>query len=74
MSTKTIFKRVTLVAVAALGLGVLSSVPSQATIDAAPTVTVTAGSGATDYASDSTTAAKIAVRYFASGGNPTDTA
>jgi len=74
MSTKTIFKRVTLVAVAALGLGVLSSVPSQATIDAAPTVTVTAGSGATDYASDSTTAAKIAVRYFASGGNPGDTA
>jgi hypothetical protein len=34
MSTKTNFKRVALVAVAALGLGVLSSVPSQATYNA----------------------------------------
>ena len=34
MSTTTNFKRIALVAVAALGLGVLSSVPSQATINA----------------------------------------
>jgi hypothetical protein len=32
MSTKTNFKRIALVAVAALGLGVLSSVPSQAAL------------------------------------------
>jgi hypothetical protein len=34
MSTKTTFKRVALVAVAALGLGVLASVPSQAAVSA----------------------------------------
>ena len=34
MSTKTNFKRIALVAVAALGLGVLSSVPSNAAINA----------------------------------------
>ena len=32
MSTKTTFKRIALVAVAALGLGVLSVAPSQATV------------------------------------------
>ena len=68
MSTKTNFKRIALVAVAALGLGVLSSVPAQATIDAAAVVTVVAGSGTTNK-TDSTTAATIAFRYFASGGN-----
>ena len=65
MSTKTNFKRIALVAVAALGLGVLSSVPSQAAIVGTPTVTATAGT-ATVAKSDSTTAATIAVRYFAS--------
>ena len=34
MSTKTTFKRIALVAVAALGLGVLAAVPSQATVQA----------------------------------------
>ena len=34
MSTKTTFKRVALVAVAALGLGVLATAPSQATVQA----------------------------------------
>jgi len=43
MSTKTTFKRIALVAVAALGLGVLSVAPSSATAGA-PTLTVTAGS------------------------------
>ena len=65
MSTKTNFKRIALVAVAALGMGVLSSVPSQAAIVGTPTVTATAGT-ATVAKSDSTTAATVAVRYFAS--------
>jgi hypothetical protein len=66
MSTKTNFKRIALVAVAALGLGVLSSVPSQATIEGTPTVTVVNGTaGITGQASDSTTAATISIRYFA---------
>jgi len=64
MSTKTNFKRLALVAVASLGLGVLSSVPSQAAVVGTPTVTVAAGT-ATVAKSDSTTAATIAVRYFA---------
>jgi hypothetical protein len=68
MSTKTNFKRIALVAVAALGLGLLSSAPSQATIDAAVTVTTVAGAGTTQ-ATDSTTASTIRVRYFAAGGN-----
>jgi len=68
MSTKTNFKRIALVAVAALGLGVLSSVPSNATIDAIPTVTAVAG-GSTLTNSDSRTASTVTIRYFASGGN-----
>jgi len=71
MSTKTNFKRIALVAVAALGLGVLSSVPSQATVNAAATITTAAGS-ATVAKSDSVTAATVAVRYFA--GSTADTA
>ena len=70
MSTKTNFKRIALVAVAALGLGVLSSVPSQAAVVGTPTVTVTNGT-ATLGNSDSVGAATIAVRYFAE--NNTDT-
>ena len=63
MSTKTNFKRIALVAVAALGLGVLSSVPSQAVLSSA-TVTVTNGTGSLTK-SDSTTAAAINVKAFA---------
>jgi hypothetical protein len=63
MSTKTNFKRIALVAVAALGLGVLSSVPSQAVISSSA-VTVTNGTGSLSK-SDSTTAATINVRGFA---------
>jgi hypothetical protein len=62
MSTKTNFKRIALVAVASLGLGVLSSVPSNATVVGVPTVTTTNGT-ATLTKSDSTTAATIAVKY-----------
>jgi hypothetical protein len=66
MSTKTNFKRIALVAVAALGLGVLSSVPSQATVNTAAVVTVTNGT-ATVAKSDSVTAATVAVRFFTDG-------
>ena len=59
MSTKTNFKRVALVAVAALGLGVLSSVPSQA---ATTSIAIAATNGtATTTKADSTTAASFTV-------------
>jgi hypothetical protein len=59
MSTKTNFKRIALVAVAALGLGVLSSVPSTAA-SSGLAITVTNGtSGAVGAKSDSTNAARI---------------
>ena len=65
MSTKTNFKRIALVAVASLGLGVLSSVPSQAAFTGAIAVTTTNGT-ATVLKSDSTTAATIAVQGYSS--------
>ena len=55
MSTKTTFKRIALVAVAALGLGVLSVAPSSAAVLTLTTGT-TAGT-ATTQKSDTTTAA-----------------
>jgi len=58
MSTKTNFKRIALVAIAALGMGVLSSVPAKAVGDLS--VTVTNGSFTTGSA-DSRTAATIAI-------------
>jgi hypothetical protein len=58
MSTKTNFKRIALVAIAALGLGVLSSVPAKAVGNIA--VTVTNGTFSISKA-DSTTAATIAI-------------
>jgi trimeric autotransporter adhesin len=67
MSTKTTFKRVALVAVAALGLGVLSVVPSQASPVSGLTVTTTNGT-ATTMNSDSTTAAKIKIQFLALAG------
>jgi len=65
MSTKTTFKRIALVAVAALGLGVLSVAPSSAVVSNL-TVTVADGtsslySGTTGGTSDTTTAATISV-------------
>ena len=65
MSTKTTFKRIALVAVAALGLGVLSVAPSSAAVTGL-TVTVTDGTstiqtGTTGGTSDTTTAATIAI-------------
>jgi hypothetical protein len=74
MSTKTNFKRIALVAVAALGLGVLSSVPSQAafsgTAGSQLTLTVTAGTGTLEGAkSDSTTAGTISVTGLSLAAN-----
>jgi hypothetical protein len=59
MSTKTNFKRIALVAVAALGMGVLSSVPSQAGVSAL-TLTVANGTALAGK-SDSSNAAVITV-------------
>ena len=66
MSTKTNFKRIALVAVASLGLGVLSSVPSQAAITGVIAVTATNGTATTALA-DSTTAGSVKVRWLATG-------
>ena len=64
MSTKTNFKRIALVAVAALGLGVLSSVPSQAVVSS---LTVTTVAGTSSKAkSDSTTQATVNITFNAS--------
>ena len=59
MSTKTTFKRIALVAVAALGLGVLSVAPSSAA-NSQLVVTATNGTASTSY-TDSRTAATISV-------------
>jgi len=62
MSTKTNFKRIALVAVAALGLGVLSSVPSQATFTTVPTLTTSVGTS-TKAKSDSASAASMSLVF-----------
>jgi hypothetical protein len=68
MSTKTNFKRIALVAVAALGMGVLSSVPSQATVTNLLVTKVQDGTRSLGQANDTTTAAIIAVTGFATAG------
>jgi trimeric autotransporter adhesin len=66
MSTKTTFKRIALVAVAALGFGVLSVVPSQAAVSG---LEVTATNGTATLAnSDSTTAASLNIKFLALAG------
>ena len=70
MSTTTNFKRIALVAVAALGMGLLSSAPSQAafsgTAGSQLTITVANGTGSlTGSASDSTTAGTVTVNGLA---------
>jgi hypothetical protein len=62
MSTKTTFKRVALVAVAALGLGVLSTGPSSAAAGV-PTLTATTGSASVTAGAqnETTTAATVSV-------------
>jgi len=78
MSTKTNFKRIALVAVAALGMGLLSSAPSQAVIPTSFTLTAGAtagtaaeggGNGAASTAfpgavSDSTTGASVTLNFL----------
>jgi len=68
MSTKTTFKRIALVAVAALGLGVLSVAPSQATITNV-TLTTVDGTASTTGVNDSSTAASIAVNALATAAD-----
>jgi hypothetical protein len=64
MSTTTNFKRIALVAVAALGLGVLSSVPSNAAINA-DSVTLSATTAAQTTAETYTaTSATVTVSFF----------
>ena len=75
MSTKTNFKRIALVAVAALGMGVLSSVPSQA-VGNADSLTVATGTQYTTAAggthiADSGTAASATFQFLA--GSALDT-
>jgi hypothetical protein len=70
MLQTTNFKRIALVAVAALGMGVLSSAPSQAafsgTAGSQLTITVENGTGSLEgSASDSTTAATVTVKGLA---------
>ena len=73
MSTTTNFKRIALVAVAALGLGVLSAVPSSAAVSGV-TVTVTNGTstlqtGTTGGKSDTSTAAVINLTGLVGSGD-----
>ena len=70
MSTKTTFKRIALVAVAALGLGVLSVAPSNAAVINLSATTVTVANGtATTGTSDSTTAAEITISFTSEGSS-----
>ena len=66
MSTKTNFKRIALVAVAALGMGLLSSVPSNAAIVPANITLATTAGTATTAVSDSSTGAVITATWLAS--------
>jgi len=66
MSTKTNFKRIALVAVAALGMGVLSSVPSQATILQAVTVTNVNGVATKSISDTVTSGATVRIDFLAS--------
>jgi hypothetical protein len=73
MSTKTTFKRIALVAVAALGLGVLSVAPSTA---AATNVTVTTANGTAgqlNARTDSTTAATVTINALLESAGDTVT-
>ena len=65
MSTKTTFKRIALVAAASLGLGIISSVPSQASYTSGPTVTTVSSSSMTNGLSDSSVAGTITVSWTA---------
>jgi protocatechuate 3,4-dioxygenase beta subunit len=69
MSTTTNFKRIALVAVAALGLGVLSSVPSQATINADSVTLSSATAAQTTAETYTATSAIVTVDFFGAAGD-----
>jgi trimeric autotransporter adhesin len=76
MSTKTTFKRIALVAVAALGLGVLSVAPSSATVSAlsfSGAANGTSTNSAEGFVSDSTTAATVTVSALLDAAGVSDT-
>jgi len=77
MSTTTNFKRIALVAVAALGMGLLSSAPSQAAIGSSSIVlTTTAGTAVFDQTTanqeDSATGALVTVQFLSSASSSLD--
>jgi hypothetical protein len=67
MSTKTNFKRIALVAVAALGMGVLSSVPSQAAILSTVSLTTVNGTSTKATSDSVTSGASVKVNYLTNG-------
>ena len=68
MSTKTTFKRIALVTVAALGFGVMSVVPSTATINA-DSLTLSAATAAQTTAETGTaTSASVTLAFLGTGG------
>jgi len=72
MSSKTTFKRIALVAVAALGLGVLSVAPSSAVVST-EVLTLSGTTGLTATVNESTTAVTAVVSFFASADNDSRT-
>jgi hypothetical protein len=69
MSTTTNFKRIALVAVAALGLGVLSSVPSNATINADSVTLSSATAAQTTVETYTASSAVATVNFFGAIGD-----
>jgi len=73
MSTKTTFKRIALVAASAMGLAVISAIPSNASV-LANSLTVTAGTTqgtASTVASDTSTAGTFTVKFSATSASDT---
>jgi trimeric autotransporter adhesin len=69
MSTTTNFKRIALVAIAALGLGVLSSVPSQAVINSDSLTLSSATASQTTAETYTATSAVVTVSFFGAKGD-----
>jgi hypothetical protein len=69
MSTKTTFKRVALVTVAALGFGVMSIVPSQAVINADSVTLSSATATQTNNETKTATSAVATVSFFGTAGD-----
>jgi len=72
MSIKTSFKRVALVTIAALGLGMISTIPSQAAVPQL-LATPTSSTAATTALVDSTVAASLNVRFLGTAAGDTVT-